>query len=176
MKTDKKITIAFFLNFFFSVFEFVGGALTGSVAIVSDAIHDIGDALSIGMSLVFEKISHKKPNNKYTYGYYRFSVLGSVIQSVVLLSGSVIVVYNAITRLINPIPINYSGMIVIAIIGFGVYSLVVIVPAFAVIMVMSEIVVFFGNHGMKYYIDQDTIISPKKHEELDKINQIKFLL
>ena len=118
MKTDKKITIAFFLNFFFSIFEFVGGAITGSIAIVSDAIHDIGDALSIGMSLIFEKISHKKPNNKYTYGYYRFSVLGSVIQSVVLLSGSVIVVYNAISRLIKPIQINYSGMIIIAIIGF----------------------------------------------------------
>ena len=118
MRTDKNITIAFFLNFLFSIFEFIGGAITGSIAIISDAIHDIGDALSIGMSLVFEKISHKKPNNKFTYGYYRFSVLGSVIQSVVLLSGSVIVVYNAVTRLINPKPINYSGMIIIAIIGF----------------------------------------------------------
>lgn len=120
MKADKNITVAFLLNFFFSVFEFIGGAITGSIAIISDAIHDIGDALSIGMSLVFEKISHKKPNNKYTYGYYRFSVLGSVIQSVVLLSGSVIVVYNAVNRLINPKPINYSGMIAIAIIGFVV--------------------------------------------------------
>ena len=120
MKVDKKITIAFFLNFFFSVFEFVGGALTGSIAIISDAIHDIGDALSIGTSLVFEKISHKKPDKKYTYGYYRYSVLGSVIQSVVLLSGSVIVVYNAIVRLMNPRPIDYSGMIIIAAIGFTV--------------------------------------------------------
>lgn len=60
--------------------------------------------------------------------------------------------------------------------GLGVYSLVVIVPAFAVIMSLAEMIVFFGNHGMKYYIDVDTIISPKKHEELDKINQIKFLL
>lgn len=118
MKTDKKITVAFLLNLFFSIFEFVGGAITGSIAIVSDAIHDIGDALSIGMSLIFEKISHKKPNKKYTYGYYRFSVLGSVIQSGVLLSGSIIVIYNAISRLITPKPINYSGMIIIAIIGF----------------------------------------------------------
>ena len=64
----------------------------------------------------------------------------------------------------------------LALIGFGVYSLCVVVPVFAIVIVMSESIVFFGNHGMKYYIDQDTIISPKKHEELDKINQIKFLL
>ncbi len=60
--------------------------------------------------------------------------------------------------------------------GFGVYSLIVLVPLFAIISSVAEMIVFFGNHGMKYYIDSDTIISPKKHEELDKINQIKFLL
>ena len=64
----------------------------------------------------------------------------------------------------------------VVLVGFGIYSLFVVVPLFAIVMVLSEIVVFFVNHGMKYYIDQDTIIAPKKHEELDKINQIKFLL
>jgi len=64
----------------------------------------------------------------------------------------------------------------IALLGFGIFSLIIIVPAFAVVVSMAEMIVFFGNHGMKYYIDSDTIISPKKHEELDKINQIKFLL
>lgn len=120
MKTGKKITIAFLLNLFFAIFEFIGGALTSSIAIMSDAIHDVGDALSIGTSLIFEKISHKKPDKNYTYGYYRFSVLGSVIQSVVLLCGSFIVIYNAIIRFLNPKTIDYSGMIIIAIIGFAV--------------------------------------------------------
>lgn len=120
MKTGKKITIAFLLNLFFAVFEFIGGALTSSIAIMSDAIHDVGDALSIGTSLIFEKISHKKPDKNYTYGYYRFSVLGSVIQSAVLLCGSFIVIYNAIIRFLNPKPIYYSGMIIIAVIGFAV--------------------------------------------------------
>jgi hypothetical protein len=63
-----------------------------------------------------------------------------------------------------------------ALLGFGLYALFAIVPLFVVFIVMSESIVFFGNHGMKYYVDQDTIIAPKKHEELDKINQIKFLL
>ena len=118
MKSDKKILTAFLLNFIFSIVEFIGGAITGSIAIISDSIHDFGDSLSIATSFVFEKISHKKPDEKHTYGYYRYSVLGGVIQSVILLLGSGIVVYNAIMRLIDPSPINYNGMIIIAVLGF----------------------------------------------------------
>ena len=120
MKTDRKILTAFLMNFFFAVLEFAGGAITGSIAIISDAIHDIGDAMSIGISYGFEKMSHKKPDSKYTYGYYRYSVLGSVIQSVILLCGSFLVIYNAVLRFIDPQPVDYSGMIVIAVIGFAV--------------------------------------------------------
>ncbi len=118
MKSHKKILLAFLLNAFFAIFEFVGGAFTGSIAIISDAIHDIGDAFSIGVSYVLEKVGGKKPDNKYTYGYYRYSVLGGVIQSAILLCGSVLVAYNAVLRFMNPAPVDYSGMIVIAVIGF----------------------------------------------------------
>ncbi len=118
MKSDKKIFLAFCLNFIFSVFEFVGGAITGSIAIISDSIHDLGDAFSIGVSFLFEKISHKKPDESHTFGYYRYSVLGSVIQSVILLCGSVLVIYNAVLRIITPVEIHYNGMIVIAAVGF----------------------------------------------------------
>ena len=118
MKSERKIFVAFLLNFCFSIINVVGGILTGSFAILSDAVHDFGDSLSIGTSFVFEKISKKKPNDKYTYGYYRYSVLGSVIQSVILLCGSIFVIYNAVLRLINPSVIDYNGMIIIAIIGF----------------------------------------------------------
>ena len=118
MKSDKKIFLAFCLNMFFSLVELIGGIVTGSIAIISDSIHDFGDGMSIGISFVLEKISHKKPDDKYTYGYYRYSVLGSVIQSVILLCGSVIVAYNGILRLINPEPINVRGMLFIALFGF----------------------------------------------------------
>ena len=118
MKSHRKILFAFLLNAFFAVFEFLGGAFTGSIAIVSDAIHDVGDAFSIGVSYALEKLGGKKADHKYTYGYYRYSVLGGVIQSVILLCGSVLVVYNAVLRFINPAPVDYSGMIVIAVIGF----------------------------------------------------------
>lgn len=117
MKTEKNILIAFILNLSFSIFEFIGGAITNSVAIVSDAIHDIGDATSIGISYFLEKKSKKQPDEKYTYGYARYSVIGSVITTLILLFGSVMVIYNAVGRIINPVEINYNGMIIFAVIG-----------------------------------------------------------
>ena len=117
MKTEKNILVAFFLNLIFSIFEFVGGTVTGSVAIVSDAVHDIGDAISIGLSLFLEHKSKKQPDEVYTYGYIRFSVMGSLITTVILLFGSIVVIYNAIIRIFNPVSINYNGMIIFAIIG-----------------------------------------------------------
>lgn len=117
MKTEKNIFIAFILNLTFSVFEFAGGVFTGSVAIISDAVHDIGDAVSIGVSYILEKISKKQPDEKYTYGYSRYSVVGGIITTVILLVGSVIVVYNAVLRIVHPVTINYNGMIIFAVIG-----------------------------------------------------------
>ena len=117
MKTEKNILIAFILNLSFSIFEFIGGTFTNSVAIVSDSIHDIGDATSIGISYFLEKKSKKQPDSTYTYGYARYSVIGSVITTLILLFGSFMVIVNAIDRIINPVEINYNGMIIFAIIG-----------------------------------------------------------
>lgn len=117
MKTEKNILIAFLLNLSFSVFEFFGGIFTGSVAIISDAIHDIGDAASIGISYFLEKKSKKQPDELYTYGYARYSVIGSVVTTLILLFGSVAVIYNAVVRVFNPAQIHYDGMIIFAVVG-----------------------------------------------------------
>lgn len=120
MKTEKNILIAFILNLAFGIFEFFGGIVTNSIAIISDSIHDIGDALSIGVSYFLEKKSKKKPDDKYTYGYIRYSVIGSLITTVILLLSSVLVIIGAIKRIINPVSINYNGMIV-----FGIFGVIV---------------------------------------------------
>ena len=117
MKTEKNILIAFLLNISFSIFEIFGGIITGSVAIISDSIHDMGDAMSIGISYFLEKKSKKKANNKYTYGYIRYSVLGGVITTTILLVGSILVIIGSIKRLFNPVEVNYDGMIIFAVIG-----------------------------------------------------------
>lgn len=117
MKTERNILIAFILNLTFSVFEFVGGIITGSVAIVSDAVHDVGDAVSIGISYLLEKKSKKQPDEQYTYGYGRYSVIGGLITTLILFLGSVVMICNAVGRILAPTEINYNGMIVFAVVG-----------------------------------------------------------
>ena len=117
MKTERNILIAFILNLGFSIFELFGGIFTNSVAIISDSVHDMGDAISIGLSYFLEKKSKKDPDNNYTYGYIRYSVLGGLITTLILMVGSILVIYGAITRIIHPVDINYSGMIIFAIFG-----------------------------------------------------------
>ena len=115
--TSKNFRTVFFLNFGFTLFEIVGGILTNSIAIISDALHDFGDTISIGLAWFLEKYSHKKSDNKYTYGYGRFSLLGALINAMVLIIGSTFVLANAIPRIIEPQVTNAEGMIIFAIIG-----------------------------------------------------------
>lgn len=116
-KTEKNILIAFILNVAFSIFEFFGGLFTNSVAILSDSIHDLGDALSIGISYFMERKSKQPADNRYTYGYIRYSVLGGVITTIILVIGSILVIIGAVKRLFNPVEVNYSGMIIFAVVG-----------------------------------------------------------
>ena len=95
----------------------MGGVFTGSVAIISDAVHDIGDAMSIGISYFLERKSKKPADEEYTYGYTRYSVIGGLITTVILLIGSCSVIYNAVNRIITPTEINYNGMIIFAVVG-----------------------------------------------------------
>lgn len=122
MRTERSILIAFILNLLFSIFEFIGGVVTGSVAIVSDAVHDAGDAASIGVSYFLEKKSRQRPDDRYTYGYVRYSIMGGLITTLILLVSSVVMIYNAVGRMFSPAEINYNGMIVFAVVGVCVNS------------------------------------------------------
>jgi len=113
----KNMKIAFSLNLFFTIVEFIGGFLTNSVAIMSDAIHDLGDSIAIGGSLYFEKYSQKGRDNKFSYGYKRFSPLAAMLNSTVLFAGSAVIITESIPRLINPTAVNSEGMFYLAIFG-----------------------------------------------------------
>lgn len=117
MKTQRNILIAFLLNIGFAAFELLGGMFTGSVAIISDALHDFGDAISIGVSWFLERKSHSKPDASHSYGYSRYSVLGAAITNLILLVGSGVVIYNAVMRILNPVQIHSNGMILMAVMG-----------------------------------------------------------
>ena len=114
--------VAFLLNLGFSIFEFLGGIISGSFAIMSDALHDFGDALSIGISLAIEKKSRKSPDEIYTFGYGNYSLIGALFTTIVLLSGSAIIIVNAVSKILNPTEIEYGKMLIFAVIGVIVNS------------------------------------------------------
>lgn len=116
----KNLKFAFFLNAAFTIFEIIGGIYVNSVAIVSDAVHDLGDTLSLGTSWYLQNKSHKASNARFSFGYKRFSLLGALINSLVLIGGSVYVIIEAINRLIVPEHSDAQGMMIFAIIGVAV--------------------------------------------------------
>ncbi len=111
------IRLAFFLNLIFAFIELAGGLFTNSVAILSDALHDFGDSLSLGVAWYLQKLSKKGRDKEYTYGYKRFSLLGALFISTVLLVGSFFVIKECAERFMNPQVPNAQGMFFLAIFG-----------------------------------------------------------
>ena len=120
------IRTAFFLNLLFTFFEIFGGLWTNSMAILSDAVHDLGDSISLGMAWYLERIAQRGSDRKYTYGYRRFSLLGALINTIVLIVGSVVIMMEAIPRLLQPEPTNAPGMVVFALFGILVNGVAVL--------------------------------------------------
>lgn len=120
-KTDsQRIGGVFALNLGFSAFEFIAGSVLNSVAIQADAIHDLGDALSIGLAWFFERISRRHPSHRYSFGYRRFSLLGALITSLILVAGSLNMITQSVPRLIDPQPVGYEGMTWIALAAIAI--------------------------------------------------------
>ncbi len=116
----KNIQLAFFLNLGFTVLEFFGGIYTNSIAIISDALHDLGDSFSLGISWYLARKSTQKASSTFTFGYKRFSLLGALINGLILIAGSVFIIKEAIQRLITPELSDAKGMLVFAFIGVAV--------------------------------------------------------
>lgn len=120
----KNIGAAFFLNLFFTIIELIGGLITNSIAIISDSLHDFGDCLSLALSWYFQKLSKKGSNKLYSYGYKRFSLLGAIINSIVLIVGSIYILTEAIPRIFEPQETNAKGMFLLAILGIMAHGIV----------------------------------------------------
>lgn len=114
------IGMAFILNLLFTVIEIVGGLISNSTAILADAIHDLGDSFTLGLSWYFEKVSNKKPDTLYSYGYRRFSLLGALISAIVLVTGSLFLLKEAIPRIAHPATTDARSMLWFSIVGVTV--------------------------------------------------------
>lgn len=125
-QSGENIKLAFWLNFGFSLLEFAGGFYSNSVAILSNALHDLGDSFSLLLAWYFHKVSDKKRDAKYSYGYKRFSLLGAYINSIVLLVGSIFIIIESVKRFTEPAEPKAMGMIVFAVAGVVVNALAMV--------------------------------------------------
>lgn len=116
-QSTSNIRTAFLLNLGFAILEIAGGLYTNSLAILSDAVHDLGDSVSLGMAWYLERLAKNDADRKFSYGYRRFSLLGALINALILLSGSIFMISQAVRRITHPEPSQAEGMILFAIIG-----------------------------------------------------------
>ena len=120
MKTKHTVWLAFFLNLSYAIVEFIAGGIFGSSAVLADSVHDLGDAIAIGISAFLEAISNREEDSHYTLGYKRFSLLGALVTAVILMTGSVLVILGNITKLFHPQAVNDEGILWLGIIAISV--------------------------------------------------------
>ena len=120
------LKLAFFLNLAFTVLEIVGGLWTNSLAILSDSLHDLGDSLSLGLAWYLERYSKRGEDSSFTYGYRRFSLVGALLNTIILLVGSIFIISEAIPRLFAPEHSNAQGMAILAVVGIAVNGIAVL--------------------------------------------------
>jgi cobalt-zinc-cadmium efflux system protein len=121
--STRAIRIAFLLNLAFTIIEIIGGYWTNSLAILADALHDLGDSATLGLSWQLERYSRRRKDAHFSYGYRRFSLLAALFSTVILIAGSLLVLSEAIPRLLNPEHSNASGMLLFALLGIAVNGL-----------------------------------------------------
>ena len=120
MKSKYAVWLAFFLNLSYAIIEFIAGGVFGSSAVLADSVHDLGDAIAIGISAFLETISNREEDSRYTLGYKRFSLLGALVTAVILMTGSVLVILENITKIFHPQPVNDEGILWLGIIAVSI--------------------------------------------------------
>ena len=120
MKAKYAVCLAFFLNLTYAIVEFIAGGVFGSSAVLADSVHDLGDAITIGISAFLETISNREEDNRYTLGYKRFSLLGALVTSIILMIGSVLVILENIAKIFHPQPVNDEGILWLGIIAITI--------------------------------------------------------
>ena len=120
MKAKYTVWVAFFLNLSYAIVEFIAGGIFGSSAVLADSVHDLGDAIAIGISAFLETISNREEDSHYTLGYKRFSLLGAMVTAVILMTGSVLVILENIAKIFHPQSVNDEGILWLGIIAITI--------------------------------------------------------
>ncbi len=120
MKAKYTVWLAFFLNLTYAIVEFIAGGVFGSSAVLADSVHDLGDAIAIGISALLETISNREEDRHYTLGYKRFSLLGALVTAVILITGSILVILENIAKIFHPQSVNDEGIFWLGIIAITI--------------------------------------------------------
>ena len=120
MKAKYTVWLAFFLNLTYAIVEFIAGGVFGSSAVLADSVHDLGDAIAIGISAFLESISNREEDSHYTLGYKRFSLLGALVTAVILITGSILVILENIAKIFHPQSVNDEGIFWLGIIAITI--------------------------------------------------------
>lgn len=117
MKSDKHILIAFLANLVLAIVGVISGLFTGSFAIISNSLHSLGDGITVGISFFLERKSKNGPDKRHTFGYARYSLLGSLITNMFLLVGAATIIMESFHGLHEPEHIEIGGMMGLALLG-----------------------------------------------------------
>ena len=120
MKAKYAVWLTFFLNLTYAIVEFIAGGVFGSSVVLADSVHDLGDAIAIGISAFLETISNREEDRQYTLGYKRFSLLGAMLTAVILMIGSVLVILENVTKIVHPQPVNEKGILWLGILAVSI--------------------------------------------------------
>jgi cobalt-zinc-cadmium efflux system protein len=120
MSSRRRLSIALILTAAVAVLEFWGGAIAGSLALTTDAVHVCIDVLAMGVALIAAIGATRRANRRKTFGYGRIEVLGALVNGAVLLAATGVIVYEAVSRLRAPVVPHGTTMTVFAAIGLAV--------------------------------------------------------
>lgn len=116
-KNKKALLISFFIIASFVIVVFIGGLVTNSLTLLSDAGHMLSDALSLGIGLLAFKLGEKVVDSKMTFGYQRLEILAALFNGILLVGIAFIIIYEALQRFANPEEISSVGMLAVAVFG-----------------------------------------------------------
>jgi len=116
----KNLIYSILLNLLITIAQVVGGIISGSLALISDALHNFSDVLSLGFSLIAHKLSRQKASIDHTFGYKRAELIAAFINATTLVIVALLLIYGAIERFVNPQPIQSGLVIWLAILGIAV--------------------------------------------------------
>ena len=122
----KNLLFSIVLNIVITVAQVIGGIISGSLALLSDALHNFSDVLSLVFSFIAHKLSRKKASNDQTFGYKRAELIAAFVNAMTLIIVAIFLVYEAIERFFNPQPIKFGLVIWMSILGIAMNGLSVL--------------------------------------------------